>query len=354
MGKKVKERIIPEAEYLARLEQGVPVGNCWVDMGNGQMAYALQEVVVVGVTFNKYGDKFYDAHTVNFCVADNTRMDTRQRDAQIHAFNSAMEMDRKKKALVTKVKDIVNKYYDNQIKQFPDRETLLIFSKLRFNRETITKDRFYHYDFPQELMSGVDGEIIKELITVSGGNFTDENPDYKTYLSSYEPSWSEKWSESDNILMKTSYSIFNDVYVVLQVFTDEYFGTVKRTNELTGGRAYRNMDGSTNYSPIDNLIDILPLVISTGTSSIAKELPKGLLHANKLNAAQFSKIMSRVFLSKSSLYKPTIRTWLQKCSNIFVIGTWNSQISRGMILFRVKSLHPKKDLYLEEKKSNDQ
>jgi hypothetical protein len=47
MEKKVQERVISEAEYLARLEQGVPVGDCWVDMGNGQFAYALQEVVVV-------------------------------------------------------------------------------------------------------------------------------------------------------------------------------------------------------------------------------------------------------------------------------------------------------------------
>jgi hypothetical protein len=30
-----------------------------VDMGNGQLAYALQEVVVTGVPFNKYGDKFF-------------------------------------------------------------------------------------------------------------------------------------------------------------------------------------------------------------------------------------------------------------------------------------------------------
>jgi hypothetical protein len=76
MGEKVKERVISENEYLARLEQGVPVGNCWVDMGNGELAYALQEVVVVGVPFNKYDDKFFDVHTVNFCVADNTRIYT--------------------------------------------------------------------------------------------------------------------------------------------------------------------------------------------------------------------------------------------------------------------------------------
>jgi hypothetical protein len=40
------KRIIKKEEYFARLSQGVPIGNCWVDMGNGELAYALHEVVV--------------------------------------------------------------------------------------------------------------------------------------------------------------------------------------------------------------------------------------------------------------------------------------------------------------------
>jgi hypothetical protein len=130
-------------------------------MGNGEFAYARQEVVVVARQFNKYGDKFYDMYTANICVADNIRVDTRQKDIKIRAVENAMEMDRKKKELIAKVKDIVNKYYDNKIKQFPDQETLLVFDKLQFNRETIIKDRFHHYDFSPKLMSGTDGETIK-------------------------------------------------------------------------------------------------------------------------------------------------------------------------------------------------
>jgi hypothetical protein len=285
MCKKEKERVIPLAEYLARLEQGVFIGDCWVDMGNGEFAYALHEVVVVARQFNKYGDKFFDMHTVNICVADNTRMDTRQRDVKIRARENAMEMDRKKKELVAKVKDIVNKYYDNEIKQFPEQEVLLVSGKLRFNRETITKDRFYHYDFPPELMSGTDGEIIKKLITISGGNFTDEDPyNRHYYLRQYETYWNERWGEFDNILGKISYSIANDVYVVLQVLTDGYFGTVRRTNELTGGIAYRNINGSTNYSPIDNLISsialcipVYPKVLPSGAVALLVTSSKGFL-----------------------------------------------------------------------------
>jgi hypothetical protein len=349
-----RKRIIKKEEYFARIEQGVPVGNCWVDMGNGELAYALYEVAVTSVPVSKYNDRTFLLHDVCVCVADNTRVDIRQRDVKIREIENAMEKERKKNELVGKVKNIVNKYYDDEIKQFPDQKVLLVSSKLRFNREIITKDRFYHYDFPEKLMSGVDGEIIKELIRISGGNFTDENPYHRqTYLSPYEPSFTEKWSESENILAKGLYTLANDAYVVLQVFTNGYFDVIKRTNELTGGRAYANLDGSTNYSPIDNLVNILPQVISYGTGSAAKELPKGLLYMNKLSAAQFSKIMSKTSLSKTNLYKPKTRTTLQRYTNRFVIGAWNTQMSHGIILLKVKSLHPQKNIYMEEEVLNN-
>jgi hypothetical protein len=70
MGKKTKEQVISQEEYFARLEQGVPVGDCRIDMGNGELAYALYEVVVVGVPFNKYADKFFEMLEVNVCVAN--------------------------------------------------------------------------------------------------------------------------------------------------------------------------------------------------------------------------------------------------------------------------------------------
>jgi hypothetical protein len=347
------KRIIKKEEYFARLEQGVPVGNCWVDMGNGELAYALYEVVVTGVPISKYGDRTFLLYDVcAIAVADNTRVDTRQRDMKIREAENAMEMERNKKELIGKVKGIVNKYYDNEIKQFPDKEALLVSEKSWFNRAIITKNCFYHYDFPAKLMTGVDGETIKELITISGGNFTDEDPRFRqTYLSQYEPSALENWGESENLLAKVSYTMANDIYVILQVFSCDLLNKIwdrgKRINELTGRQAYVNLDGSMNYSPIDNLVDILPLVISYGTSSVAKELPKGLLHMNKINAAQFSKIMSKTSLSKTNLYKPKTRTTLQKYTNKFVIGTWNTQMSRGMILFKTKSFHAEKDIYLE-------
>jgi hypothetical protein len=344
------KRIIKKEEYFTRLAQGVPVGDCWVDMGNGELAYALYEVVVISAPVSKYGDRTFLLHDIcAIAVADNTRVDTRQRDIKIREAENAMEKERKKKELVGKVKSIVNKYYDNEIKQFPDQEALLVSGKLRFNREIITKDRFYHYDFPAKLMTGVDGETIKELITISGGNFTDEDPRFRqTYLSQYEPSWSEKWSESDNILAKVSYNIANDVYVILQVFSCDLLNKIwdrgERINELTGGAARINLNGSTNYSPIDNFVNFMPQIISLGTSSVMNSIPHGLGYVSKLNAAQFSKVMSKMPPSlKSSLYKAKIRGALNRWSNK-AINYWDNQISNGIILFKVKSLRPIEDM----------
>jgi hypothetical protein len=196
-------------------------------------------------------------------VVDNTRVDTRARDEHIRHVEKQLEQERRKKELIGQVRDIVNKYYDKEIKQSaPEKEVLAVSAKSWFNKITIKKDCFHHYDFPEELIKGADGKIIKELITISGGNFTDENPRFRqTYLSPYEPSWRERWSESGNIFAQISYSIINDAYVVLQALTNGYFGTVKRTNELTGGGAYANLDGSTNYSPIDNLVGTIATFI---------------------------------------------------------------------------------------------
>jgi hypothetical protein len=112
MGKKVKERVISEAGYLVRLEQGVPVGDCRVDMGNGELVYALYEVAVTGVPISKYGDRTFLLHDVcAIAVADNTRVDTRQRDMKIREVENAIEYDRKRKEVKENIKRIVSDYY---------------------------------------------------------------------------------------------------------------------------------------------------------------------------------------------------------------------------------------------------
>jgi hypothetical protein len=125
MGKKVKERVISEAEYLARLEQGVPVGNCWVDMGNGQLAYALQEVVVVGVPFNKYGDKFFDIHTLYFCVTDNIYIDTQKLDAQADIVKQHIAFEQRKKDMKNRLYKITKEYFSlKKAQSFPNQQLL--------------------------------------------------------------------------------------------------------------------------------------------------------------------------------------------------------------------------------------
>jgi hypothetical protein len=169
MGKKVKERVISEAEYLARLEQGVPVGNCWVDMGNGQFAYALQEVVVVGVPFNKYGDKFYDMRTVCICVADNTRIDTRKRDARISAVEKQMEFERKKKDTTDAIYKISKEYFNREKpKTFGNKEKMqeIQLREIWLLNAIIHENiPLYFDDFPLELREK-EMTLIKEFVKI--------------------------------------------------------------------------------------------------------------------------------------------------------------------------------------------
>jgi hypothetical protein len=59
MGKKVYERVIPQAEYCVRLEQRIPVGDCWVDMGNGVLAYAFQKMLTIDFIISRYGERSF-------------------------------------------------------------------------------------------------------------------------------------------------------------------------------------------------------------------------------------------------------------------------------------------------------
>jgi hypothetical protein len=195
MGKKVKERVISEAEYLARLEQGVPVGNCWVDMGNGQLAYALQEVVAVGVPFNKYGDKFCNIYAVNFCVADNTRIDTQKRDTQISAVGKQIEFDRKKKDVKERLSKAVSTYFSKEkaksfgiepecqarVKELEVKETLLSVAIARdmdlsyeafpydfyIQNQQLLNDFFQLRELPEKTDDGKPG-FLESLIPVVG------------------------------------------------------------------------------------------------------------------------------------------------------------------------------------------
>ncbi|MDR0605079.1 MAG: hypothetical protein LBG80_12320 [Bacteroidales bacterium] len=170
MGKKVKERVISQNEYLARLEQGVPVGDCWVDMGNGQLAYALQEVVVVARQFNKYKDKFLMPQTVSVLAAvDNTRVDTRQRDARIHAVEQQMAFEQKKKEIKERLYKITQKYFnDAKARSFPNHELL---EKIQISETllllAIEKDEspLSVYAFPSDLYAK-ETQLIKEFVQI--------------------------------------------------------------------------------------------------------------------------------------------------------------------------------------------
>jgi hypothetical protein len=164
-----KRRIIKKEEYFVRLEQGVPVGDCWVDMGNGELAYALQEVVVVGVPFNKYGDKFFEMRTVCICVADNTRIDTRQRDAQASFIEKQIEFDRRKKEVKDAIYKIVKDYFNREKpKTFGNNEKMqeIQLREIRMLYAIVHENiPLYFDDFPLELREK-EMTLIKEFVNI--------------------------------------------------------------------------------------------------------------------------------------------------------------------------------------------
>jgi hypothetical protein len=127
MSERMKEgkRIIKKEEYFARLGQGVPIGDCWVDMGTGELAYALREVVVTSVPINKYNDRTFIMHNVCACVmsADNTRVDTRQRDARIRAAEQQRAFEQKKKITKERLYKVTKEYFSlKKVRSFPNEQ----------------------------------------------------------------------------------------------------------------------------------------------------------------------------------------------------------------------------------------
>ncbi|MFT4073842.1 MAG: hypothetical protein QM654_18200, partial [Dysgonamonadaceae bacterium] len=147
-----------------------------------------------------------------------------------------------------------------------------------------------------------------------------------------EMSIMEQWGRSGNFFAKLSYSFANDLYVTLQPLTLGLVGE-DRTNELTGGGAMVNLDGTTNYDGITNFSNLIPRIFSSGASSLP--LPQGLGHINKLNASQFS----HTFNGTLSKLPSTTRGFSNRTINKG-INQYNRQVPGGLILFKTKSLAP--------------
>ncbi|GAB6013505.1 RHS repeat-associated core domain-containing protein, partial [Viscerimonas tarda] len=131
-----------------------------------------------------------------------------------------------------------------------------------------------------------------------------------------EPSFMEKWSDSDNILANLSYNILNDAFVSIQPLT---FGLIgETTNEFTGGIAHTNLDGTTNYKGIESFTNTITWALPTGEAKV------GLAPLKTLNAAQFS----HTFKGILSGLKPATRGTINRTMNTGTRAI-NSQIGNG-------------------------
>ena len=120
----------------------------------------------------------------------------------------------------------------------------------------------------------------------------------------------EELSNSDNLLISFIYNSINDAYVTAQPLTFELLTRGGRVNEFTGGHAFVNLDGTTNYKAINSVTNVIASYFTNIAKLSGFEIPKG-ISINKLNAAQFS----QTYKGSLSKLQPSTRGFLNRVLN---------------------------------------
>jgi hypothetical protein len=161
------KRIIKKEEYLVRLSQGIPIGDCWVDLGNGELAYALHEVVVTGVEYTKYKDKTFIEYDVCALISDNTRTNIKQSNVNVDEVNYAMNQQIEKNHIRIEDNQIVmDENEDNQVKskeKVPSSEYTLRDNNINY-KELLSE--FLHGTGPERSLF-LDGHPMVESLKTS-------------------------------------------------------------------------------------------------------------------------------------------------------------------------------------------
>ena len=138
------------------------------------------------------------------------------------------------------------------------------------------------------------------------------------FINKKELSFMEKLSQSDNFIISLGYHTVNDLFVTGQIFALGYFD---KTNELTGGGARTNLDGSTNNNEMDshlNTIGMLSGQVTTfGASTIGATIPNGIGYIKPIEGGVGASILN------------------------FGIGFINGSVSRGGSVKMARSLNKK-------------
>ena len=174
----------------------------------------------------------------------------------------------------------------------------------------------YSYDLTLEgdIKDSYTGEFIPgEFTTPYGSTLINNNQ----YLSQYEPSFMERWAQSDNFFSQVVYETVNDIYLTAQIFDFGNFAGSGSVNPLTGAEVqFYNMDGSPNYNPSTSIVTTLATQGTGGLGTMAKgtigkKATSIMKNFNKLNAAQFSSSFNKVFAK----FSPRTRGFLNRNYN---------------------------------------
>ncbi|MBQ8058340.1 MAG: RHS repeat-associated core domain-containing protein [Prevotella sp.] len=156
------------------------------------------------------------------------------------------------------------------------------------------KDYSYRYNLMGngDVTNAATGDIcLGTTVTRAGTSIVNSN----SYIGSYvepEPTFFQKMSNSDNLLVKYAYSMINDIYIGFQALDPGFLERPEWKNPFTGAN-FGNLDGSPCYNQTDAIPGLagcfFGLVRTPNTISHSYLFGKDFKLLNKLNAAQFSK-----------------------------------------------------------------
>jgi|GEM_PF-6386710 len=85
--------IIKKELYFFYLESGFSYEEGWVDFGDGIIAWALKEVQIVKVQYNKYKDSFLKLRDIPVCVMGDTRTEANKSNTEIEKKNTDTDVE---------------------------------------------------------------------------------------------------------------------------------------------------------------------------------------------------------------------------------------------------------------------
>lgn len=283
---------------------------------------------------------FYDVSFTDVCIQDDTI--SQEKDSAPNVLN-----DNKKERLKNELIKIIHSYYDDQIKKENyDKAAVKYYENKKWHFETMINDKnqkLSRSSFTREQYR-LYGNKISEYLRLYGDDSPMQVSHSGSTISEKQDNVFEKWGKKakgplglESLAYSFIYNLANNYYVISQVISAGYvnylLGRPLTNPSISGRGGHFNIDGSDNFSPIDNLVNVIPSLFGQFAGYSTTSLPAGFGYIEKLTKSQFA--------NKSfSVLKPfpSIKTALYRSNNLkkntriitnYIIKQYNQQVSEG-------------------------